>query len=341
MTARPHPSVVLPGGVVTGVGALPHRSAADAARCSLRRMELPVVPAVPRRSPAESAVARAIVGMQGVTLGHYGSISVDVGSLDPLAPIVTDLGHDAFLGVRRFLAMAPTLRPDLASLTWTTIGPVTLGVALLRAGVPAGQAFECAVRAVRARVQHLLDAIRVALPTATQVVFVEEPALADVTSPGFPVAPDVAVDLVSGALAAVEQTAIAGLHVCGVADIGTQLATGPAIVSVPVHPGVVDAAGYLVRHMEAGGHVAWGAVPTTGPLSGSTDRAWRDLSELWCELVRRGADPALLRRQALITPDCGLATHSPGVAERVLSIAADIGARVRDQAVASRWFLGA
>jgi hypothetical protein len=62
---------------------------------------------------------------------------------------------------------------------------------------------------------------------------------------------------------------------------------------------------------------------------------------LWCELVQRGADPAQLRTQSIITPECGLATHTPAVAERVHRVAAEISERVRDQASATRFSLGA
>jgi len=96
-----------------------------------------------------------------------------------------------------------------------------------------------------------------------------------------------------------------------------------------------------VRFLEHGGVIAWGVVPTAGPITTSVERPWRQLSALWCELVQRGADPALLRQQAIITPECGLAAHSQAVAERVHRIAAEVGARVRDQAAASRWVLGA
>lgn len=328
-------------GSVTGIGGLPHRNAADAARFSLRHMDVPAVPSLPRRSPAEGAVAQAMVGLQGITVGQYGSIAVDVALLDPQAPIVTDLRLDAYLGFRTFLALAPEIRPELTSVKWQFIGPVTFGLALVRAGVSTDDAFELAVRVVRTRLQHLHDEVAAALPGTRQLVFIEEPALADLMDPAFPIAPDVAIDLVSGALAAAETHAMAGLHVCGVADVPSQLAAGPGIVSMPVHADVVQSAGYLVKYMERGGRIAWGAVSTSGPIATSADRAWRELSTLWCELVERGVDPMLLRRQAVITPECGLASHTPSVAERVFRFAADLGARVRDQAAAPRWTLGA
>ena len=132
-----------------------------------------------------------------------------------------------------------------------------------------------------------------------------------------------------------------GLHVCGVADVPSQLAAGPSVVSMPVHPDVVESAGYLVTFMERGGRVAWGAVSTSGPIPVSADRPWRDLSSVWCQLVERGVDPMLLRRQALVTPECGLSSHTPSVAEQVFRLASEVGGRVRDQASAPRWTLGA
>lgn len=330
----------LPSGIATGIGGLPHRDAAEAALFVLQHMELPAIPTLPRRSPAEGSIAQAMVGMQGITVGQYGSIAVDANMVDPLAPIVTDLGHDAFVGFRTFLELAHE-QQYAGPVKWQFVGPVSFGLALMRAGVPMSAAFESAVRCVRARLQHLLDAVSVALPLSRQLVFIEEPALVDLMQPGFPIAPDTAIDLVSGALAMVEGSAVSGLHVCGLSDIPSQLAAGPAILSLPVLPEIADSAGYLMRFMEQGGYIAWGVVPTAGPILTSAERPWRQLCALWCELVQRGADPTLLREQAIITPQCGLAAHTPAVAERVHAFAAEVGRRVRDQATASRWVLGA
>jgi methionine synthase II (cobalamin-independent) len=328
----------IPSGVATGIGGLPHRDAQEAAEFVLRSMEMPAIPSLPRRSPAEGWIAQAMVGMQGITIGQYGSISVDPSMVDPLAPIVTDFQHDAFVGFRTFLEAA---KGRTGWVKWQFVGPVTFGHALMRAGVPMSEAFESAVRCVRDRVEHMLHAVEEALPGCRQLVFIEESDFAELMNPGFPIAPDTAIDLVSGALAAIETTAVSGLHVCGLADIPSQLATGPAVLSLPVRQEVVESAGYLTRFMERGGYIAWGVVPTSGPIITTAERPWRHLSKLWCELVERGVDPALLRRQAIITPECGLSSHTPAVAERVLGIAAEVATRVRDQATASRWALGA
>jgi hypothetical protein len=57
--------------------------------------------------------------------------------------------------------------------------------------------------------------------------------------------------------------------------------------------------------------------------------------------VNRGCDPVELRRRSLVTPACGLGLHSPQVADRVLRLTREISRRVNEQAVASRFALGA
>ena len=140
---------------------------------------------------------------------------------------------------------------------------------------------------------------------------------------------------------AIEPVAVTGLHVCATADIASLVAIGPDVLSVPVDLRLLESAGYLAQFLSDGGTIAWGAISTEGPIAASAERPWRKLSELWCELVKRGADPAELRRQSIITPECGLGTHTPAVAERVHRLAAAISDRVRDQAGATRFSLGA
>ncbi|MBU6317873.1 MAG: hypothetical protein KGR47_15270, partial [Acidobacteria bacterium] len=74
----------IPSGIATGIGGLPHRDEREAAEFVLEHMEMPAIPSLPRRSPAEGAIAQAMVGMQGVTVGQYGGISVDAREIDPL-----------------------------------------------------------------------------------------------------------------------------------------------------------------------------------------------------------------------------------------------------------------
>ena len=326
-------------GATTGVGSLPHRDGVVAARFALDSMAIPAMPTLPRRSPAEGMIAQAVVGIHGITVGQYGSIAVDVSRIGPTNPVVTDLQHDAFGGFRAFLAEAAKRPPKRVK--WQIVGPVTLGIALLRAGLPEHLAFDVAIRAVRAHTGNLLDAVENALPGVEQIVFIDEPEMRAISEPGFALAPDTAIDLVSGALAAIETRAISGLHCCADADWAQLIATGPQILGVPVRPGVADSSGYLGEFLARGGIIAWGVVPTDGPIPTTAERPWRQLTALWCEMVNRGCDQVRLRQQALVTPECGMGLHSPAVADRVHRITAEVGRRVHDQATATRFVLGA
>lgn len=330
----------LRSGAATGIGSLPHRSVHDAASFALREYDLPAIPTLPRRSPAEGMIAQAVVGINGITPGQYGSFAVDVDALDPESAVITDLANDAFAGLRTFLATA-SARGLSGPVKWQFVGPVTLGTALARGGVPVDTAFAVAAGAVRSHLAALAAAVATALPGSPQVVWLDEPWFGDLMHPGFPIAPDPAIDLLSGAMAAVESFATVGVHCCGDVDIASLLAAGPDMLSIPVDPQLATVAGYLVRFLEGGGRIAWGVVPTDGPILTSSERSWRQLSDLWCELVTRGCDPVLLRQRSLVTPHCGLGLHAPAVADRVVRLTREVGRRINEQAVASRFALGA
>src|SRR5439155_691052 len=106
-------------------------------------------------------------------------------------------------------------------------------------------------------------------------------------------------------------------------------------------PVTLGLAPVLASFLESGGWVAWGAVPTSGTVGDEPDPCWRRLVGLWCELMRAGCDAGLLRRQALVTPACGLAEHGVTQAARVLRLTTQIAERVQDQAIASRLSVGA
>jgi hypothetical protein len=335
------PGSVFGNGQSVGIGSLPHRDADAAASFSLAEFGVPTVPALPRRSPAESLIAQALLGMPGVSEGPYGSIAVDPAHAADDTAIETDLGGDAFVGLDAFCELARRIGHDGSPVKWQFVGPVTLGVALRRAGLDEDHAFDVALRTVRQHLAAMSAALTSALPASPQMVVLEEPALDQLMDEDFPVPPDEAVDKISGAMAALPASSLRGVHSSGAVDLATMLATGPSVISIAVHPRVADWAGYLARYIDEGGLIAWGVLPDGGPVPMSSGRSWRQLSDLWCELVRRGCDPVRLRRQALVTPTIGLGSYSEGVARRLARITADVATQVADQANATRFALGA
>lgn len=330
----------LPLGAATSIGSLPHLAADEAAAFVLEsHPALPAAPSLPGRSPLEGMIAQAAWGIPGVDVGTDGSLSIALDDVDPDAPPSdTALAGDPFGGVRAFLDAASGRRG------WVKLqltGPVTLGLALHGAGLDAERAFLAAGTAVRARSLALLDLAARKLPDAPLLVFVDEPGLAACMHPGFPIPPDRAVDLVSGALATIEPRAVTGLHCCGAADWRVVLEAGPQVLSAPIDAGLDRSAATIGHFLDGGGWVAWGAVPTDGPLGTTADRVWRQLCDLWCEMVRGGCDPVLLRTQAIVTPACGLAYHGIPQAAHVLDLARTVAQRLYDQAVGVRLSAGA
>lgn len=318
-------------GSTTAIGSLPHRDAIAAAVCALESTTIPCIPSLPRRSPAESMVAQALSGLPGVTPGQYGSVAIDVRRFDvDDAAAHVDLGTEAFGGLRAFLDVA-NARHYKGPVKWQFVGPVTLGVSLIRAGAPKQLAFRLAVKAVRAHLVAIAVEVARRLPDSAQVVLLDEPCFGSLMSPEFPIPPDTAVDAMSEAMAVVEPLATVGLHCCDMADVPSMLASGPRVLSIPLFATLPDAAGYLHDFLVRGGVVAWGAVATGGPILPSADRYWRSLVDMWRALGDRGCDPDLLRRRAIITPQCGLGLHSMAVAQRVLELTATLGERVLDE----------
>lgn len=328
-------------GQSVGIGSLPHRDADAAAAFSISEFEIATIPSLPMRSPAEGMVAQAIGGLPGVSLGQYGSFAVDPVGLTDDTPIETDLTTDSFAGLRAFLELARKVGVDGSPVKWQFVGPVTLGVALQRAGLRTTEAFTIAAEAVRHHVAQISSTVSAAVPRSPQLMILDEPWLAELMSPGFPIPPDAAVDLISTGMAAVPTDVAVGLHCCGPCDVATMLESGPQVISLSVSDGLVDYAGYLGRFLKAGGVIAWGVLPSMGPLPAKPDRYWRRLSELWCTLVERGVDPSELRQRSLVSPECGLARHQVSTARRVARLTADVGRKVNAQAISTKLAFGA
>lgn len=334
-------TVDFPLGVATSIGSLPHRTACEAIDFVLdRQPELPAAPSLPAHRPMESMVAQGAWGVPGVEVDMAGTLRVpDPLALDPQAPL-DDPGLDdpPYATMRAFLR-AVADRPGPIKLQ--LIGPLTLGLALVDAGVPVDLAFRVSEHAVRERAVQVLALVDAEAPLAEPTFMLDEPGLVGGLRPDVPLDADDTIDIVSSVLAVIEPNAITGIHVCGAADWRVVIQTGAQVISVPVGAALAESAGTFGGFLERGGWVAWGAVPTDGPVGETPARLWRTLSSQWCELVQEGCDPVLLRRQALVTPVCGLALHGEAQAAHALDLTRQIAERLHDQVVGVRLSVGA
>jgi methionine synthase II (cobalamin-independent) len=329
---------VLPAGAATAIGSLPHRDARQAAALVLRCLpELPAAPELPRRSACETMVSRWAGAIPEVDVDPDGALSISARDCgEPVAPVLDRERHD---GLLTFLDLAAAQSKAPAHVKLQVTGPLTLGVALVHAGMPLGRAFVRAVEAARTWGRLLEREVAQRLPGTDVVIFFDEPALVQWRTDDPPLDRETATDLLSAALAA--PSCETGVHVCGAGNVRLALDAGPDILAIDVSELDVDDAFSLSRFLEAGGTIAWGAVPTDRPVGESASPLWKALVDVWCELTKRGCDPIRLRDQALVTPACGLAGHGASQAERALRLAREIGNRVLDQSAATRLTVGA
>jgi hypothetical protein len=328
---------VLVPGVATGIGSLPHDDPATAAELVLRCLpDLPSVPQLPGRDPREGMLAQWLVALPEVDVAPDGSLTVR-GDSEAAPECVFD--DDAHSGLLAFLDVASRAKRSPVRIKAQVTGPLTLGTALHAAGMPAPRAFRRAAAATRAWSVALEELVGARLPDTALVLFLDEPSLVSWQRDDAPLDREAAIDVLSGALAAVDS--MTGVHVCGDGDLSLALEAGPEVLGIEVGDHLVQHTVGLARFLDGDGWIAWGAVPTDRPVGESADPHWRVLARVWCELTRRGCDPVPLRTRGVITPACGLAGYGASQAERVLGIARELAARVHDQAVAARLTLGA
>ncbi len=324
--------------LATSIGSLPHTDARAAAELVLRsHPRLPAAPQLPARTPLEGIVAQWARALSEVHIEADGSITVDPTAAHEPPRAVLDI--DAHGGLLAFLEVAASMPQPPPRVKVQIAGPLTLGVALQRAGLPTAVAFRRGAEAARAWASAIDEHVSAQLAGATLLLFFDEPALVEWNGDDPPLEHEVAVDILSGALAA--PGCSTGVHVCGAGNRRVALEAGPQVLGVEVRDDLVHDADIFARHLDAGGWVAWGAVPTVRPVGESPEPLWRALVSVWCELTRRGCDPVLLRTQSIVTPACGLALHGTSQAERVLRLARQLADRVHDQAIAAKLTLGA
>ena len=304
--------ITLPAGLATVIGALPQLNPFDASR--VVRELLPGLPSGPTIDLRD----------RGLAAGEAGAVHTIDESL--LAPV------RAFLGELR-----GRVEPVVLSLT----GPVTIDLGLIQSGLDHERAAAASRRFVESWARAVIDLSTQMLPGAPLLLFLEEPGLANSMHPTFPLSPNEIEGLVSGVVEPLSPDAMVGVQVSGRADWELLLRTGISVLGAPISARLETAAVELGRFLEAGGFIAWGAVPVDEPLGAGVERLWRRLSALWAELAQAGLDPLLLRERSIITPSAGLGSFGLTQAERVIRLTGELSERVFNQVVGARLSIGA
>jgi hypothetical protein len=114
---------------------------------------------------------------------------------------------------------------------------------------------------------------------------------------------------------------LAGVHCCGNTEWTILIDAGVDIVNfdafgfgdtIALYPHAVQA------HLERGGALAWGIVPTSAAIREQTPEALAArFEQLADNLAAKGLDKQLIRAQAMLTPSCGTGAMEVADAEQV------------------------
>jgi len=129
--------------------------------------------------------------------------------------------------------------------------------------------------------------------------------------------------------------AIVGIHCCGNTEWSILIDAGVDIVNFDAFEygeTIAMYAGHVKRHLEKGGTLAWGVVPTSEKIRDQTvESLEKQLEKVMDNLAAQGIDKKLIAEQAIITPSCGTGSLATEDAEKVFSLMAGLTKRMKEK----------
>ena len=169
------------------------------------------------------------------------------------------------------------------------------------------------------------------------ICFIDEPILSAFGSSTYvSVSRDDVVAILNEVIEAVHaEGGLAGIHCCGNTEWSILIDAGVDIVNFDAF-GFGDTiamyADHVKKHLENGGMLAWGVVPTSAAIrEQSVESLEKKLEEGIDNLASKGIDKKLIISQAIITPSCGTGSLPVEDAEKVFKMVKDLTKRMKEK----------
>jgi len=169
------------------------------------------------------------------------------------------------------------------------------------------------------------------------ICFIDEPILSAFGSSTYvSVKRDDVVAILNEVIEAVHaENALAGIHCCGNTEWSILIDAGVDIVNFDAFSYGDTIAMYAdsVRaHLERGGILAWGVVPTSAAIREQTvETLEAQLEKVMDNLASKGISKDLIINQAVITPSCGTGSLDTADAERVFDLLSKLSKRMKEK----------
>ena len=175
-------------------------------------------------------------------------------------------------------------------------------------------------------------------PFAEKIIcFIDEPILSAFGSSTYVSVKreDVVAHLAEVIEAVHADNALAAIHCCGNTEWSILIDAGVDIVNFDAFEYGETIAMYadsVKAHLERGGALAWGVVPTSTAIREQTlDSMVNHFEKMIDHLASKGIDKQLIIEQALVTPSCGTGSMEPDDAEKVFEMAQQLSAAMKQK----------
>ena len=359
--AMPQQQLLQPRFLATGIGSMPFDDPEYAVDVSLRCFpEAPIWPQLPRLGLNEQMMIQYCEGMPRAvidrdkerlyfdTSGDYAeafaafyetylaAMDPGAGNGDCSALAITPEFSKGIAALEKRLRAEGGKRPFVKV---QTTGPCTFALGAVdknkRALYYNPEFRDMAVKALAMKCRWQIQKFR---PFAGQVIcFIDEPILSAYGSSTYiSVKREDIVALLREVIEAVHADgALAGVHCCGNTEWSILVDAGADILSFDAFGFGETIAMYpeaMRTHLERGGMLAWGIVPTSEAIREQTvDSLAARLERAMSNLAQKGIDKRRIVEQAIITPSCGAGSMTPEDAEKVFETIAALSAAMREK----------
>jgi len=127
--------------------------------------------------------------------------------------------------------------------------------------------------------------------------------------------------------------ALAGVHCCGNTEWSILIDAGVDIVNFDAFgygETIAMYADHVKTHLARGGMLAWGVVPTSTAIRAQTAESLEaQLEKVMDNLASKGVSKDLITKQAILTPSCGTGSLETADAERVFELLSQLAKRMK------------
>ena len=348
--------MIKPKFLSTAIGSMPFEDPAYAVGVSLKSMDAPIWPQLPRLGLLEQMEVQYSENMPCAVVDTEKNrlyFKTDEDYSEKFAEFyetymsATDGGTKDFSKMaisekysKGIYALLKTLKEKGSKMPWLkvqTTGPITFALSIVdenkRAMYYNEEFRDVIVKSIAMKSRWQIQQVK---PFAENIIcFLDEPILSAFGSSTYvSVKREDVVSILSEAIEAIHaEGGIAGIHCCGNTEWSILIDAGVDIVNFDAFEygdTIAIYADSVKKHLQKGGVLAWGVVPTSEKIRDQTvDSLEKQLEKVMDNLASKGIDKKLIIDQAMISPSCGTGSLSVADAEKVFLLLSELTKRMK------------